>query len=460
MTNIPSVGGVSLGKIPLLMSETIDSNFSDCLKLETARKGMQFQGGQVYIPIFKRLSMKTGMNRLKNLGSLPAMITNLLIPDEIHKSTEKEKEEVSVLVEALDNVRKHIQDEIKICRGNNCIRQEFYFESKLSTPDQDWTFPEMVPWSYCSVSDQNSYFTAYNNIMEEVTGALTTTFRDKPPSTTWEAIPLSAKKMLILCSEMAVSMTEFFPFYPKTMNQIKELVSDDNEDDDDAEQILFHVTEEFLEPLDQQMQFITGLKNGLKAETLYLPEWTEETTTERLSPNDLGERSKEYIQVYLNNTTEKTPLMNHYIYIMGKFVSMLWYYQTNHTQELHTRKSILELPRFEVLAQISRENKIKIVEEATKMVANTYDFEWWWIVKQRLRKFGILPNTRSALAAFGGADQFPTTKNELQEFLTNRPDLNTNPSFVRVVYKIGEIAQHNECIRFFDSTNLNTSLPC
>ena len=450
MTRKPAIGGVHLGKVPLYAKETFqESSLDQVLVLETARKGMQFQSGQVYIPVFKRLSMKTGMMNLEDLGSLPAMVTNLMLPSIIHKSTSKELERVEDLIMTLENVRNNMKQEIDLCRGNNCIRLEFYFSSKFDSDQMDWKFPDLVPWNFCSVSDQNSFFTAYTSIMEEVMNGLTTSLVGKNSTTTFDAIPTSAKKMLILCSEMAVSMTEIFPFFPKTLNQIREAINNEedegSEDEEsmnnlDPDKIMFHIPESMLDPLDSQTELLTGLKNGLKADTLFLPEWDDEQTTERLSPTDLGDRKKDYIQVYLNGSTDKVKLMNHYVFITGKFLSLLFHHQDKKSDAEHTNRSILELPDFSVLATLDKEDKISIVKEAAKMIANTYDFEWWWIVKQRLSRFASQrPNLLSA-PNIGGPDAFPTTVKEVKEFLSDHRNLGASMDQKKAINTVGKIS--------------------
>ena len=85
----PCIGGVSLGKIPLKLTEE-----SGRCALERARSDMMIQSGQAYIPFFKRISCKTGTKKLKDLGALPAMVTNILMPNAIFSSSADEKEKV------------------------------------------------------------------------------------------------------------------------------------------------------------------------------------------------------------------------------------------------------------------------------------------------------------------------------------------------------------------------------
>ena len=154
----PTVGGVHLGKIPLcLTSPSIQSNSSvpprtdddisldsddessiqeqqqppPNLKLAKARRRMLFHSGQVYIPVFKKLTQKVGIKNMREMGSLPAMVTNLMLPDLIHSSTLDEKESVDSLVNALLNVLDKLENEVRITNGNNCVRMEFFLTPLL-----------------------------------------------------------------------------------------------------------------------------------------------------------------------------------------------------------------------------------------------------------------------------------------------------------------------------------------
>jgi hypothetical protein len=481
MVNHPKIGGVHLGKVPLKMIEINSQDESSYKRnIRDAREGAKIQSGQVYIPIFKRFTLKTGIRNLKNLGAFPAMVTNLMLPDILHKSTAQEKAEVDAIIHQLVHVRNNISSESKISEGNNCIRIEFFFKSKFEMADQrDWKFPKILPWDFAVYNGQNSYFECLTSMMDEVTHALQTTFIDHPNQTNYDSIPVSAKKMLILCSEMAVTMTEFFPFKGRTMEQVLDELEDptipeeeeeeregegeqeddeasdnekkdsDDESDDhnlndqdydanaeeiseadnvstvtntdtnDPEKTIFHVPRHLLEPLDQTVRDQTGLKNGLKLDTLYLPIWSGRNRIKKLSSQDISERQNDYIQIFLNQSTKGTTLMNHYVYVMGKILSLMWYHQEKFDDLPRETHSILDLPNFSILARIPKEDKQKMLGNITKLVANTYDFEWWWIVKTRTRRFVTATND-NLLEPIGGPEDFPTTINELHTFLADK----------------------------------------
>ena len=142
----PQVGGVNLGKIPILRLDTpsgcpeVDVNYS----FENARDNMKFHSCQGYIPTLKKLSQKTGLNRVRQIGSLPAMVTNLLLPSEIYSTSKEEKKSIIALIRELDDMSRNMKEEIDLAEGNNCIRLEFYFSSSFQNADKDWCFPSSI----------------------------------------------------------------------------------------------------------------------------------------------------------------------------------------------------------------------------------------------------------------------------------------------------------------------------
>ena len=295
MVETPSIGGVSLGKIPLILEDC-----NNGVSLKNARDNMLFQSGQAYIPLFKRMSCKTGMRNIKKLGAFPGMVTNLLLPNCCLSSSLEEKHAVDAMVRELSNVKETIVEENKITQGNNCCRLEFYYQSHLSCPEPDWAFPLIDLWDYVHVSEDNAYFKAYSSMMGEVLHCLTKTFLDHKDTTNFDTVPLPAKQMIVLCAEMAVSMTEFPRFSPKCMKLVTEershITLGVNETDSDLVlkypldkySTLWFVPEEFLEKTDEATERMTGLKNGLTMRLLPIPTWHSRLNERRLSEDDLS----------------------------------------------------------------------------------------------------------------------------------------------------------------------------
>ena len=468
----PCVGGVHLGKVPLKMFvDQGEDEATTRLKVRKARSRMLVQGGQVYIPFFKKLSQKNGINNLRHMGALPAMVTNLMLPDIIHESSMEEKKTLDSLISQLNYIDKLVAEEMKITEGNNCIRMEFFYDSKLSQAEKDWKFPRILPWKFCSLSQQSSYFKTYASISEEVNSVLSKSILNQT-SCNYDGLHIDAKRMIILCSEIVTSMTELMLFCPKAMDQVNRIVDLDNqgaqdglegselipqEEDDDQEseldlpqeseqqdgisvgsleedriaedRLIFNVPKKYLTDLDPSTKMATGLPKGLSATILPLPKYQP---TRQLQRNDMRERNRAYLQGFLNQSTKQTSLMNHYTYAVGKILSILWSYSdpTN-----TNNRSLLELPSFKKLAELPDARKQLMVEELTKILANTYDFEWWWIVRTKTNHFA---SERGRSLTLGKAHLFPKTTNEVDQLLSYQEDLRLSKRYSRRVTSVGK----------------------
>ena len=489
----PKVGGVHLGKIPLRLLEQVGGRYTTY----AIRSDKVFHSGQAYIPIFKKIIMKEGANNLRLLGALPAMVSNLMMPTEIHASTKEEKHEVDELIRALVDIYKNIKAEIDMSNGNNCIRWELFYSSKFDNNNMSFKFPEMPLVDFCMISGKNSYFKTYVQMMGEIITSLEKTILESN-ILTYDALSASAKRMVTLCAEMAVTMTEFHPFNPKGMNKINKLLKDAKEDrereanravleprdeseirnngDREAEQgdgnpaaetgrradesegngqdettgatgeagregrtaqqqsgteaataeaeaiklvierlhnIMFNAPFCFLDRLSEAEEKQTGMKFGLKPVIMTLPEYA---IPERLHQDDLRTRMTEYIANYLKESSDKTKLMNHYVYVAGKVMAVLWHYAGKKEGEGDSA-TILDLPDFEILAHLPVETKEAMVRDLAKIVCNVYDFEWWWITLQNTKKhFNKNREFKKEEHDLGGPQDFPTTVDQAKNF--------------------------------------------
>jgi hypothetical protein len=175
--------------------------------------------------MFKRLTMKTGVTKLRKLGALAAMVTNLMLPEDVHRVSMEEKKTVDSIIRELLHVQNNIENEVRMSGGNNSIREEFYLSSSFSSRQRDWVFPSLQILDFILVSRQNSYFKAYASFTKEVMNCLKTTVLEHSQSN-FDSLPASAKRMIILCAELAVMMTELQPFRAKYMERILRIIRD------------------------------------------------------------------------------------------------------------------------------------------------------------------------------------------------------------------------------------------
>jgi hypothetical protein len=131
-------------------------------------------------------------------------------------------------------------------------------------------------------------------------------------------------------------------------------------------------------------------------------------------------------------------LMNHYIYVTGKILSLLWHY-INEDEDEPYHPTLLELPDFQKLARLSLEKKKAMIKDVCMIVSNVYDFEWWWIVKQKTKQYVANHPDSARSCQMGGAEKFPTTMQELTKYVRNKPQIRINcGSKVRNITTVGK----------------------
>ena len=450
LVNAPAIGGVHLGKVPLKVTRDRDSK----IVIVAARSNMLFHSGQVYMPIFKKLTTKTGMRNISDLASFCAMVTNILLPQVLFPTGQAERDKVVRIIKQLSTMGSTIREETSITEGNNSIRMEFFFSSNLSSSQKDWDFPDIIPWEFALISQQSSYFNNLSKCVNEVLGVLKKTFIDNCNQPDYDPLPPEAKAMIILCSELAVTMTEFCPsFSGKAMPLVERHLNnsllaeeEDEEDEEDIpyadkentllspERIMFHVPESLLVQLPPDIREFTGLFHGLNNCVLMFPKWNPDSGIPRLAIEDMKERCKDYIQIYTNQSTSQIKLANHYLFTMGRILSILWWYQDHKEGEYHQRRSILQLPNFEILAQLDSEKKTAMLVELTKIVSNCYDLEWWWIVKQTSTRRGFVMDG----FAGNGPQDFPTTKRMIDRLLERNQHMRNQRNYTGEINSIGK----------------------
>lgn len=572
----PKVGGLHFGKVPVKLGVSQGAKYT----LSFPRMMYLFQSIQGYIPMLKRLSMKVGINRLKKLGALPAMITNLLVSNTIHPSTVEEKEEIDQLLECLMEVFDNLEAEIDATQGNNCVRLEGFFESYFKHRNKDWKFPEIQWTDVLLISPQMGFFKTTRGMCKEVKHALKRTFLDNPKEVEYKELSSEAKGMLVLMAEMAVVFSEFQPFTAKCMNQVTQYIksnqreaarrrteaeqvgnesqilgegrsnleteavvaegettrgegngggqeedanqgqtnqhrgenpnseaqdesippeeaaavsqesgasipprgraqrrtrrnqatreqrdgsfrgdfqslSDDDdeeynseeeeeeveEEEDTFEEIvvahpgIWNIPKQMLHLLPWDEQKRTGLRWGIKNVVMLIPEFKP---VQRLSEDDMKTRDTSCMQVFINESSDMTNLMNHYVYVCNRVLGNMWHYQLMEKKKEY-RPNVFELPDFSVLAGLTFSKKKSLLESICFLVFNVYDFEWWHIVRDRIIKYLNNENMSRKVKNFGGAEMFPTTIQEVKQFFRQRPFLpynkNDNPPRIETIGK-------------------------
>jgi hypothetical protein len=224
-TNIPSIGSVELGKVPLLVTK----RESGKLTVSPGRQAYQFHSGQTYLPIFKVLTNKTAMNRQKNLGALPAMISNLMLPTLIRTMSAKERELINELVDMLVDVYMNYSHQVEAIDSNNCLRSEYYHDSKFNTQEKDWIYPTIPFTDFLLISRQNSYLKTVRSMLSEAIGILKRVLLTDRRQVNYDELSGPAKNIVVVTVEMGILMCEFSPFHPKGMTMVNKTIKAEKE---------------------------------------------------------------------------------------------------------------------------------------------------------------------------------------------------------------------------------------
>ena len=434
MSRSPNIGGVHMGKIPLDVEVHNTVDMRECIRVKPARNGYMIQSGQMYIPFFKKALKKSRIEHIKEIGLLPAMISNILLPKMIFGNIlNSNKKDIMDLIDLIGQIAENFETEVDANDGNNCIRLEFFFKDMIDSDMPQWTFPELDPRKFILLAPQNSFFKTYVACMKEVLVPLKKTFNDNPKLTQYDSLSASAKRMLILCSEMAVEMCEFHPFQGRGIQRINQLWEEHDSSNSDNSQHLFQVLPSLLEVLKEEERLATGLKVGLSYVVYQIKEYPTNHEVANLSAADMKERHRDYIQVYQNNVPNNMKLVNVYLNAMGSIISLLWTPLGLDISE--QRRSMFELPTREQLKGLTEHNKEWLIIQITRVVSNCYDLEWWWFAMSKLRKYKLL-HGRNDIDTSVRPENFPTTGHTYREFKFARSPLVEDPRTNRPRRKI------------------------
>lgn len=450
--NRPKIGGAHLSRIPLRLVETSTGEgegANHASHLEPARDGKMIQSGQIYIPFFKKATKKAFVaKRLTKLGALPAMVQDLLMPSFLLHSRINEKKEIVFLIKKVNEVYENLCNEIKTTKGNNCVRTELFFKSNFARQVREWQFPQINMFSMLWFSEDNSYFSNYQRMMKDVIEPLMKVFVHNPNMLDYEALSPSAKRILVLCAELAVQMTEFHPFVGRiteSVNKHVERLEEDVESDSDGEDPLghsnhiFHVPQDLLDELSEAEQRATGLRHGLSSELLSLPRLEANHQVSRLSANDLSNRSREHIQMFQNERKKKILHMDHYAYQCGVVLKLFWMTIDDASSP---NRSFFDYPNFQQIAQISFEMQTWLILQLTRIIATCYDLEWFLIAKTKTLRNARRNRTgveTSSANFFGKAHEFPTTVDSVEDFVGVRNHIRIKKETLTVITTTGEL---------------------
>jgi len=418
------LGGVHGGKIVLQMYCT-----SDTLYLQGTRTSKLICGGQIYITNFKRIIKKNSLRRFRRLGTLPAMVQDLLSSSKLFHSsprTENQKKSVVSIIKLMHHTFRHAKSEISTSQGSNSVRLEFFFMSTLVSDEPDFEFPSFNPADFCVLSCENRFFSRYGRIMKEISDVLMKTFVERPLNTNYDMLQPATKRMLVLASELACQMIEVHPFSGKITSKISRLVKEM-----EGEQcMLWHVPESLLMEIPDEDKELTNLRCGLTPQVLTVPQFAPDSI-QRPSQDDITNRLPEWVQNYQDITTGNMILPNQYMTNLGKVLGLFWS-SVHQQQVLDTPDdqeqpepppvSFFDTPPYRKVALLNSEVAEELIQSLSRIVANSYDFEWFTINRSKnlashKKRRSENPQANCPRPDLGRVEDFPTTKATLQAYI-------------------------------------------
>jgi hypothetical protein len=96
---------------------------------------------------------------------------------------------------------------------------------------------------------------------------------------------------------------------------------------------MFNCPKFTLEPLDRKDKQALRIKYGLKVPTLPLPVYAK---PKRLKKTDIRNRDTQCVQMFMNDSTKEMKLMNHFIHLVSKVLSVLWHYESDIPRVMNT----------------------------------------------------------------------------------------------------------------------------
>jgi hypothetical protein len=95
------------------------------------------------------------------------MISNLMLPTLIRTMFAKERELINELVEMLVDVYMNYSHQVEAIDSNNCVRSEYYHDSRFNTQEKDWIYPTIPFTDFLLISRQNSYLKTVRSMLSE-----------------------------------------------------------------------------------------------------------------------------------------------------------------------------------------------------------------------------------------------------------------------------------------------------
>jgi hypothetical protein len=264
-------------------------------------------------------------------------------------------------------------------------------------------------------------------MLEEYIKPLKKTFVDNNQHTDYDSLDPSTKRMLVLCAEVGVHMTEI-PFAGRIMATVKKILKQD--DTSLSCTSLFHVPSNLLTEIPVADQAQTGLPAGITGKVLFIPTdlVESEENENRTSPTNT------YLQMYQRKANDSLNLPNDYMKYVSNCLCIIWkacWLDENNTPLPNAPFiSLLDQPDFLKVSLLTINKKKEMMHQLMKQLARLYDLEWYKTSLEKTKKMARLGNARNVSqddeTFFGSKRDFPTTKSSLYEFVAGKTYLSIN----------------------------------
>ena len=432
-----SIGAVHSGKIVLFTVENDDGE--RVLVDGNIKKG--YAGGQIYMPMSKKIMHDQDFLSNKDILTLPANLMNLFVNGPALGSTAVDSmiKKAKYAAKKLEDLHRHGDLEIQTKHRNNCVRYEMF----VPVDPLDTTLFQESDRDYLGgllVSKPHHLAKQYAKLTKEVSAPLYVTMVENNLGDALWKLSVPTKAMLLLCAEMAVKLAGFHPFEGRLMKQLLPTAAYD------GQVHRWKLPQAYLVGISKNEHEKTGLLCGLHQD---LVEVTLDTTTTRPSENNSRQDYMKlplYIQMYqqlVNTGVNHTP---YFLRLQMKLFSLTWdvldrrdrslAYIEEHwrrreaidigvdpaanslSQYCPPKRSIFHRPDLTELASCTPRQLTMLMEKMAQVITHAYDYEWCAIYKSAIYKHHK-KHKRGPMPRFKLTD-FPTTEEEVKTFLRDR----------------------------------------
>ncbi|CAB9524347.1 hypothetical protein SEMRO_1526_G279790.1 [Seminavis robusta] len=437
LNTVKAIGGTHSGKIPLCLMESETGEGETKRTLADPNVRNKVSGGQIYIPMTKRIFQFGDALDNSEIEALPARVYTLLN----HKGTlaPKRGEEITNMV--IDTVRKlrqrikNTRSEILANHKKNIIRFEIFFptdtEGKMEyLEDRDDYASSFV------VSNCGQLMTQFADSLEEFITPVYSVFGDKQSIDRCMGLSSPAKGLLLICTERAVELCGSDPaFKGRLTTKITE--------NSDLAGKSWHICRNLLQEISgREKDFIGGTPFGLSTDLMIA-----ESTEEQMEQEGRSQRPKKlpvHVQVFQRLADMG---VDHIVFFMRRMLDIncalfratdicmrnkkyLDYYRDHNREDPNTedppeyvppKRDIFLKPNFALIAKLSDMDSLgEVVTSMCQIIYDAYYHESSCLIRDEIRKYFAAFNKKNRAHKVNPwlppLSDFPKTDKQLNKF--------------------------------------------